>query len=277
MSTSMTAFYNWSGGMESSAMLIIDRQRIADTGAIVRWADTGKHFPEIYELKSQIERILDLTIVSVMPVKTFEQELFEPGARGGFLMLRKGIPECSVRMKRRPLTAHMKTFARPYEVNLGFNADEIDRSDKFTARNERPWLHWRYPLIEQTIYREDTWEICRKAGLTILIEMYEKMGRLDCYFCPNQKPTQALKVVDNYPALAAEWSEWETRKGHSFLPIPLKVLMANREKQGLLFSGSACSCFGGTAEFDDADDCNGDDAAPPIERDEGRGDDDCYS
>ena len=51
-------FYNWSGGMESSAMLVIDRERIRETGAIVRLADTGKYIPEFYESKQQIEQIL---------------------------------------------------------------------------------------------------------------------------------------------------------------------------------------------------------------------------
>jgi len=246
----VATFYDWSGGMESSAMLVIDRQRIADTNAIVRWIDTGKQFPEMYESKAQIEQILDVEIISVPRRITFEEYLFE---RGG--MLRKGMNDCSRRMKRGNLARHMKTFERPYEVNVGYNADETDRAEKFIARNERPWLHWRYPLIEQTIYREDTWDICRKAGFTILIEMYEKMGRFDCYFCPNQKPKQALKVVEHYPALAAEWIEWERRKGHSFLPVPLTVLVAS-QRQDSLFQGeggSSCSCLGGDVDYDDDD------------------------
>jgi len=43
-------FYDWSGGMESSAMLVIDRERIRETGAIVRLADTGKYIPELSAL-----------------------------------------------------------------------------------------------------------------------------------------------------------------------------------------------------------------------------------
>lgn len=227
--------------MESSAVLALERERILDTKAVVRWADTGKQFPEMYKSKRQIESILGLEIVTVPRRITFEQYLFE---RGG--MLRKGMNDCSRRMKRGNLSRHMKTFEKPYEVNLGFNAGEQKRADEFTDRNERPWLHWRFPLIEAGITRERTTQVCIDAGFSIVVEMYAKMGRFDCYFCPNQRPTQALKVVEHYPGLAREWHEWETRKGHSFMTVPLAVLVNERTQQKALFESPAqCSCFGG--------------------------------
>lgn len=244
----MTIFYDWSGGMESSAMLVLERDRIRDTNAIVRWADTGKHFPEMYESKRQIEEILGLEIVTVPRRIDFDTYLFD---RGG--MLRKGANDCSRKMKRSNLMRHFKRFCRPAtkkrpakpgEINLGFNAAEQDRADEFTARNERDWCHWRYPLIEHGTHREATWDICRKAGFSILVGMYEKMGRFDCYWCPNQKPSQARKVIRHYPDLAAEWMAAEKRKGHSFLRVPLEVLAKDEadHDQGI-FMG--CSCFGG--------------------------------
>jgi hypothetical protein len=238
--------------MESSAMLVIDRERIRETGAIVRFADTGKQFPELYQSKAQIERILGLEIETVPRRIDFETYLFE---RGG--MIRKGTNDCSKKMKRSNLSRHMRSFERPYEVNLGFNAGEQDRADDFTDLNERDWLHWRYPLIEAKMRREHTWPICIDAGFTVLVDMYRKMGRMDCYFCGNQKESQALKVAREYPEMAAEWMEWEERKGHSFMPTPLKVLVDYSNRQGNLFSDTTirCSCFGGnddaTGESDD--------------------------
>jgi len=233
-------FYDWSGGMESTAMLALERERIHAMNAIVRWADTGKQFPEQYESKRQIETILGITIVTVPQRITFEQYLFE---RGG--MLRKGMNDCSRRMKRGNLSRHMKTFEKPYEINLGFNVGETKRADEFTDRNERPWCHWRFPLIEANVTREQTKQICIEAGFTVVVEMYEKMGRFDCYFCPNQRPTQALKVAEHYPELAQEWSEWETRKGHSFLTVPLKILVEQQRPNMLNEPPTKCGCFGG--------------------------------
>lgn len=123
---SHTVFYNFSGGMESAAMLVIDRDRIRDTGAIVRIADTGKQFPEMADSICQIEQILGITIIAVPRRITFDEFLFE---RGG--MLRKGMTDCSRRMKRSNLARHMKHFPPPYEVNLGFNAGEVERQDAF--------------------------------------------------------------------------------------------------------------------------------------------------
>lgn len=235
-------FYDWSGGMESSAVLALEIERIRETNAIVRFADTGKQFPELYESKAQIESILGIKIVTVERRIDFDTYLFE---RGG--MLRKHMNDCSRKMKRTNLSRHMRSFERPYEVNLGFNAAEQDRADAFTDRNERDWLHWRYPLINSGVSRLQTWSICEKAGFSILISMYKKMGRMDCYFCPNQKESQALKVVEHYPELAADWIAAETRKGHSFMPVPLTVLIDYSQRQGNLFAESPirCSCFGG--------------------------------
>lgn len=244
----MAIFYDFSGGMESAAMLIIERDRIVDAGAIVRLADTGKQFPEFYSSFRQVEHKLGIFIQVPKRKFDFDEFLFE---RGG--IIRKGTTDCSRRMKRRVLARHMQLFPKPWEVNIGFNCDEQDRADEFVDLNERPWLHWRFPLIEAGINRQTTEKICRDFGLTILVEMYKKMGRMDCFWCGNQKPEQALRVVDNYPMLAREWMEAEERKGHSFMTLPLRVLVEHRDRQGLLDFGpqaqAKCACFGGNEAF----------------------------
>ena len=232
----MTIFYNFSGGMESAAMLVVDRQRILDTNASVRFADTGKQFPEQYDSIREIERKLGIRIYTVPRRITFDEFLFEKAG-----MIRKGTTDCSRRMKRANLMAHMKTKPMPWEVNLGFNAEEDQRAHDFTERNDRPNCHWRYPLIEAGIDRDETWPICEQAGFTILIEMYRKMGRFDCFWCGNQTPTQARKVLLHYPELAEEWKEAERRKGHAFMRVPLAMIEKDMNEN--LFSG--CSCFGG--------------------------------
>ena len=249
----MTTFYDFSGGMESAAMLVVDCERIKALEAVVSFADTGKQFPEMAESIRQIESNLRIGIVTVPRRITFDEYLFE---RGG--MLRKGMTDCSRRMKRSNLSRHHKTYKKPWEINLGFNADEDDRADAFSARNERPWCHWRFPLIEASVTRERSWDICRKAGFSILVGMYEKMGRFDCFWCPNQRPSQALKVMQHYPQLAAEWIAAEERKGHSFLSIPLKLLPAEeKRKQDERAPLFACMCFGGDEDVFEDDDAVG--------------------
>lgn len=248
----MTTFYDFSGGMESAAMLIVDRSRIETRRAIVRFADTGKHFPEMAASIAQIANGLNLNIVTVPRRITFDEYLFE---RGG--MLRKGMNDCSRRMKRGNLSRHAATFPKPWEINLGFNADEEERAEAFTARNERPWCHWRFPLIEAGITRAQSVALCDEADFSILVKMYEKMGRFDCFWCPNQRPAQAMKVIEHYPELAAEWMAAEERKGHSFLSIPLKLLPAEiQRKEDERLPLFACACFGGTDDVfaEDTDD-----------------------
>lgn len=241
-----TVFYNFSGGMESAAMLVLERERILDTKAIVQWADTGKHFPEMAASIAQVGSFLGLPIISVPRRISFDEFLFE---RGG--MVRKGTNDCSRRMKRSNLSRHIKSHPRPYEVNLGYNAAETQRADKFSERNERPWLNWRFPLIEHGVYREQTEDICTRAGFSVLVEMYRKMGRFDCYFCGNQTDAQALRVVEHYPdTLAVEWLALEERKGHGFRPVRLKALIEEASRQPQLpNTQSGCACFGGDDDF----------------------------
>lgn len=228
-------------------MLIIDRERIRETSAVICWADTGKQFPEMYESIAQIESLLGLKVMVAERRISFDEFLFE---RGG--MIRKGTTDCSRRMKRSNLSRLRQRYPKPWEINLGFNADEEKRANDFTALNERDFCHWRFPLLEAGITREETWNVCRKAGFTILVGMYEKMGRFDCYWCGNQKASQALKVVEHYPDLAAEWMAAEAKKGHGFRPIPLAQLIEERDEKDGLFAG--CSCFGGNeCEWDEED------------------------
>lgn len=240
-----TTFYNFSGGMESAAMLVVDRDRIQSLGAHVIFADTGKQFPEMAQSIAEIEAALSLKIETVPRRITFDEFLFE---RGG--MLRKGMTDCSRRMKRTNLSRYMKLFEKPYEANLGYNSEETDRAADFVALNEREWIHWRFPLVEANVCREETWDICGRAGFKTLIAMYTKMGRFDCFLCPNQKPSQAVKVAKFYPNLAAEWIAIEEKKGHPILPTPFRILV--NEQAEFDWKGEiSCSCFGGSESFVD--------------------------
>ena len=228
-------------------MLALDIDRIRSTNARVRWADTGKHFPEMYQSKEQIERILGIEIYTVARRIDFDTYLHE---RGG--MIRKGTNDCSRKMKRSNLARDMKLYDRPYEVNIGYNVDEIERRNAWVARNERSWLHWRYPLIEKDVDRPETRTICEQAGFTIVCGMYDRMGRMDCYFCGNQRPSQAEKVVLYYPDLAADWAVQEIRKGHSFMPIPIIDVIAGLEEGQRIQAESQhvqCACFSANENF----------------------------
>lgn len=237
----MTTVYNFSGGAESAAMLVVDREKIEREGALVCWVDTGKQFPEMYESIDQITEILGIDLIRLRQDYTFDEFLFE---RGG--MLRQGYTDCSRRMKRAVLRRHLLALPSPYTVALGFNASETRRAEEFVERNETDEMHWHFPLIERGIDRAESYRICRAAGFTILMSIYDRMGRSDCYFCPNQRIAQAQKVMLHYPDLWAEWKEIERKKGH---PI-LKISAANIERlgvqDGMFEEGKIqCGCFGG--------------------------------
>jgi len=238
-------FWNFSGGMESAAMVWVCHAEIKAVGGVVVFADTGKQFPEAYKSLEQIQEITGLRFSVVRQSYSFDEFLLE---RGG--MLRQGYTDCSRRMKRVVLKRAHLEYPYPWEINLGFNADEWQRAEDFSARNDVAGeIKWRYPLIERELTRADTVKICEAAGFNILVDMYQKMGRMDCYFCPNQKISQAQKVMRYYPELWEEWKSLEERKGHSFLSVSALAIEQMAEQQDFFNridrAKPECSCFGG--------------------------------
>lgn len=244
----MTRLYDFSGGMESAAMVWLYRNAIKETGGIVRWANTGKQFPEMADSISQIEQACGIKIVRLEPSMTFDEFLFE---RGG--MLRQGYTDCSRRMKRRALREHAASLPKPHRIALGFNADEIQRGEDFCAKNNNAWREFWFPLQDLNIRRAKTVEICEEAGFSILLNMYRKMGRFDCFFCPNQRISQAEKVMIHYPTLWEEWKEIEKRKGHSILSISAEAIesrLAQTDFIAALDKKQTCACMGGDDDYD---------------------------
>jgi len=231
-------------------MIWLCRDEIKDAGVVV-FADTGKQFPEAYESLKQIEAITGIQINIVRQDYSFDDYLLKYGG-----MLKQGFTDCSRRMKRSVLKKFHSQFIYPWEINLGYNADEQDRADAFSERNDvADKIKWRYPLIENGITRADTVRLCEEAGFTIVLEMYRKMGRMDCYFCPNQKISQAQKVIQHYPDLWAEWKALEAAKGHYFLSVPAVAIESMALQQDFFDDldrvKAKCACFGGEL-FDSA-------------------------
>ena len=91
-------------------------------------------------------------------------------------------------------------------------------------------------------------------ALTMQYQVQE-MLRLERMF----EPDLIQEELDVYNPLIPDGSNWkatfmvevvdaEERKGHSFMTVPLKVLVDYSQRQGNLFAESPirCSCFGGT-------------------------------
>lgn len=247
----MTTIYDLSGGMESSAMVYLCRQKIKAERSIVRWVNTGKQFPEMMDSISQIEAICGFQIIRLKPNMTFDEFLFEKGG-----ILRQGYTDCSRRMKRRALREHANSLPFPQKIALGFNADEEQRGQDFCERSNKPNRTYFFPLQELGIERIESVKVCARAGFTILLEMYRKMGRFDCFFCPNQRIAQAEKVMKHYPTQWLEWKAIEKRKGHAILSISAEAI-ENRSVQEdfieALDKKQQCSCMGGKDPYDGED------------------------
>lgn len=248
----MTWIYNFSGGMESAAMISVCRDEIKERKGLVVWADTKKQFPEMDDSIRQIEGITGLSVIRLEANITFDEFLFE---RGG--MLRQGYTDCSRRMKRRALRLHAESCEKPLMIALGYNADELQRGQDFGDRNNTPERTFFYPLQDRNIDRQQSVIVCESARFTILLEMYRKMGRFDCFFCPNQRIAQAEKVMVHYPPLWTEWKSIEKRKGHAILSISAEAIEGRALQDDFIAAldkKQQCSCMGGKDKWDETED-----------------------
>lgn len=85
---------------------------------------------------------------------------------------------------------------------MGFDAGEPQRMERMAAKNPQPpgqpphW-HWRAPLTEWDLDRDDCVALLKKAGLP-------QPGKSSCFMCPSMKKPEILKLAETHPELMAK-------------------------------------------------------------------------
>lgn len=240
---------SYGAGTNSTAMLIkmVERSEVVDA---ITFADTGGELPETYAYLDMFGAWLtergypEITRVRVES-RTLEEDC----------LIRKTLPSvvfgfktCSLRFKAEPQQKFVNNYqpakdawARGEKVVkcIGFDADEPNRA-KF---DEDKKYKWRYPLIEWDMGRAECVETIKAAGL-------ELPGKSACYFCPNSKPHEILRLPREYQdrAIAMERNAEMTKMyGLGRLWKWEDLLRADRAQMDLFKCNTAmpCDCFDG--------------------------------
>lgn len=176
----------WSGGKDSSAMLIrmMEEGRPIDDIVFIEVMATpalGGELPEMYEYIQKMEKYIDrkITVVrSVLDFDTVFHYTYGSGRRTGSIY---GFPFtigawCNGRLKLRTIRQHYKSYGEHIRY-LGLAADEpkrLARLDSFC----------RAPLAEWGMTEQDCVDFLNKRGM--LNPLYQKFRRLGCWFCVKQ-------------------------------------------------------------------------------------------
>lgn len=214
----MKHIVSWSGGKDSSAMLIrmVEEGMSIDDIVFIHVMATptlGGEFPEMYEYIYRMERYIDrkITIVrSSVDFDTMFHQTYRMGNRVGQIY---GFPYtvgvwCNDRLKQRTIRQHFKTYGEHIRY-LGLAADEPKRLAKLD-----PFC--RAPLAEWGMTEQDCSDFLEKREMSN--PLYRKFKRLGCWFCVKQSLDSLRVLRRDYPEYWAMLLAWDKESPRTFKP-----------------------------------------------------------
>lgn len=209
---------SWSGGKDSSAMLIrmVEEDMLIDDIVFIEVMATpaiGGELPEMYEYIERMERYIGrkITVVrSVLDFDTVFHQQYQTGKRAGTIY---GFPFtcgvwCNDRLKLRTICRHYKTYGEHIRY-LGLAADEPKRLAKLGPI-------CRAPLAEWGMTEQDCIDFLKKRDM--LNPLYQKFKRLGCWFCVKQSMDSLRVLRRDYPEYWAMLLAWDKESPHTFKP-----------------------------------------------------------
>lgn len=199
--------FSYGGGTNSTAMLVGWKERGERAPDLIMFADTGSEKPHTYE---HVRAVSDWCLRAGFPSITIVKNRLPQGIIDGSLhqeCLRLGaLPSkahgygsCSLKWKVDPQNVYLRQWlAARAEVSViqmvGYDADEVHRSEK--KKRDIAWadVSLRYPLIEWGWGRDECVDAIRRAGLP-------QPGKSACFMCPSSTKPEIVELRARYPEL----------------------------------------------------------------------------
>jgi len=189
----MKIIVSFGGGSNSTAVIInmVKHQIVPDN---ILFADTGGEHPNTYKFIDEFNNWLtDRNFPEIQTLKyknkngeelTLEQDCLNNNTIPPIAF---GWKTCSQKFKIAPVEKYIKAKYPNEKIQMwvGFDADEERRIKANPNENFENY----FPLIEWGWNRDKCIEVIAKAGLTL-------PGKSSCFFCPNMKKHEILKLPD---------------------------------------------------------------------------------
>lgn len=209
---------SWSGGKDSSAMLIrmVEEDMPIDDIVFIEVMATpmlSGEFPEMHEYIHRMERYIGRRITVVQSPLDFDtvfHRVYQSGQRAGKIY---GFPLtcgawCNDRLKLRTIRQHYKTYGEHIRY-LGLAADEPKRLARLEAC-------CRSPLAEWSMTEQDCIDFLEKREM--LNPLYRKFKRLGCWFCVKQSLPSLRVLHRDYPEYWSMLMAWDKESPRTFKP-----------------------------------------------------------
>jgi hypothetical protein len=247
---------SYGGGTNSTAVLIGMYER-GIRPSLILFADTGSEKPETYRHLEVVQKWLasigwpPITIVrNELPQGLKDGSLYGECLRLGTLPSKTfGYSTCSMKWKVTPQLNFLRKWMNANDVShvqhvIGYDADEISRSEKFTTVRE--YERNRYLLIEWNWGRDECVDAINRVGMS-------QPGKSACFMCPSSKKPEVVWLKANHPDLYRQAIVLERRalRGEGQAPVA-RVDGLGRHWNWETFAGSDiatpdidCGCFDG--------------------------------
>jgi len=204
---------SFSGGKDSTAMLLMMLERGEDPGNIV-FFETGWEFPEMLEHIERVEKFIGRRIIRLHPKRTFEyffsdHYVASKGRSGyGFPTIRS---RWCTRLKIDAIDSFWLRAGRPV-MYIGVAYDEKDRIRRWALRGRRA-----FPLIDWKVTSEQALRYCYERGFDFG-GLYQYFSRVSCWCCPFMRLDELRNLRRYFPHLWRRLMDMQKRSWNKFKP-----------------------------------------------------------
>jgi 3'-phosphoadenosine 5'-phosphosulfate sulfotransferase (PAPS reductase)/FAD synthetase len=190
----MKTIVNFSGGKDSTAMLLLMIERKIPFDEIVYFDSGFWEFPEMKKHLKQVEEYTGRKIIRLKPEKSFSYWFWQhwPAREHKQPGLGKSWPTPIRRWCTRVKNETQDKYCKDAVRYIGFAYDEQKRVKSKNIQK----LNAKFPLIEWGMTEKDCLEYCYEKGF-IWNYLYNAFNRVSCWCCPLQ-PLKALKMLYIY-------------------------------------------------------------------------------
>jgi len=218
----MKHIVSFSGGKDSTAMLLMMIERGMQIDDIVYFDCGDWEFPQMHEHIRQVERHIGREVTRLKDTDSFDHWMFVWQSKQ-FEDTGKGWPrpthtQCYGRWCTGRKTGAIDKHHRQYRDEgvtsyIGFAADEVNRMIR--PNISKKWYETRFPLYDFDMTEEDCLKYCYEKGFT-WGGLYKHFKRVSCWCCPLQSLRELKQLYLYFPDLWARLRKMDERAWNTF-------------------------------------------------------------
>lgn len=218
----MRHIISFSGGKDSTAMLIMMLEKGMQIDDIVYFDCGNREFPQMAEHIRQVEEYIGRQITRLYPSRgdlNYWMFDYKPKPRkGNTPKIGKAWPGPTLRwctgLKTNAINKYYSQYRGEGIISyVGFAADEINRMIRPNTSSH--WYESRFPLFDFDMTEADCLEYCHSKGFT-WGGLYNHFKRVSCWCCPLQPLKELKQLYLHFPELWERLKDMDRRAWNTF-------------------------------------------------------------